>query len=416
MQRNVTADIDKLIQSLDITVAMYLKAKQKYDGIAAYLTSKGITAAFYPQGSFRLGTVIRPLRRGHDDLYDLDVVGELRLKRDHPGLTAELVKKDIGKHLNESDEYANVLLPEDRRCWTLLYQDDGFALDIIPAAHETDEYISALITDFHVEPRFAENAIAITDKLSESNYIFCTSNPRGYALWFDEINEPYLSISREAHRRIVLNESKGLFASTEEIPPILDRSALQRVIQILKRHRDVYFSNASKANEKIWEYRPSSVIITTLCARIAQNTLPTGDVLDLLHTMVTELKEHSKLQGENSSLSFEIEHKRAYIQKNAQKWSIRNPVNPGDDFTDSWTAKDAEWFFRWVDAVIDDLFVQLDTNESHHFAALKSAFGKEYVEAVIPESKLPYVPKIVTGTQPYLGEKCERSRLVLSDR
>lgn len=401
MQRNLSADIDKLIQNLDITAAMYLKAKQKYDGISAYFTRKGIVASFYPQGSFRLGTVIRPLRRGIDDVYDLDIVGELCLRRDHPGLTAGLVKNDFGKHLNEEAEYSRVLLPEDKRCWTLLYQNDGFALDIVPAAQETAEYMDSLIATYNVEPRFAENAIAITDKLSDNNYIFCTSNPRGYALWFDEINEPYLLLSRETHRKVILNESKGLFASTEEIPDILDRSALQRVIQILKRHRDVYFSNASKGNAKIWDYKPSSVIITTLCAQIASNSSPTGDILELLHTIVSELKQHSKLQRQDSSLLFEIEHKRAYIRKNAQKWSIKNPVNPGDDYTDGWTAENAEWFFRWVDAVIDDLFVQLGSNERLHYSALKSAFGKEYVETVIPESKQPFIPKISVGTQPY---------------
>ncbi|MEL7610171.1 MAG: hypothetical protein AAGU74_11810 [Bacillota bacterium] len=185
---------------------------------------------------------------------------------------------------------------------------------------------------------------------------------------------------------------------------MLDRSALQRVVQILKRHRDVFFSNASKNDKSVWTYRPASVIITTLCAQIAKSCMPTGDILELLHSTAEELRAHSKLQKANDSLSFEIERKRAFIRKSSGKWSIKNPVNPDDDFTDCWTAENAEWFFRWLDAVIQDFFVQLEPDEQRHFAALKNAFGKNYVEAVIPESQRPDIPNIQIGTQPYLGE------------
>lgn len=115
MQRNRSADIDKLIQNLDITPAMYLLAKQRYEKIASYFTHKGIDASFYPQGSFRLGTVIRPLRYGQDDVFDLDVIGELHRKRDYPGASPEFIKTGFGDLLKENSEFSDVLQPEDSR-------------------------------------------------------------------------------------------------------------------------------------------------------------------------------------------------------------------------------------------------------------------------------------------------------------
>lgn len=394
--------IDTLIQNLDITPQMYAQAKRQYEEIAGFFLENGIHADFYPQGSFGLGTVVRPYDRGVEKLYDLDIIGELALNKDCPQLTPKFLKTEFGRLLSNHPRYSACLKEECDRCWTLSFGEKGFELDIVPSVHETDAYVESLIRS-GVPAIFARNAIAITHKASDYTYDWCESNPRGYALWFDEINAPYLAISRENHRKRVLAESEGLFSSIEEIPVLLDRSALQRVIQILKRHRDVYFSNASKADNTAWDYRPSSIIITTLCAQIASQYVPTGDIFELLQMVVQELRAHSKLKDCEESISFEFERRRAYIRKSSGKWSIKNPVNPDDDFTDYWTAKHADYFFRWIEAAISDLFVQHNLNEEIQFAALKRAFGKEYVESVYPNSIRKNIPRIETGTQPYLG-------------
>ena len=56
--------IDTLIQNLDITPQMYAQAKRQYEEIAGFFLENGIHADFYPQDSFRLGTVVRPYDRG----------------------------------------------------------------------------------------------------------------------------------------------------------------------------------------------------------------------------------------------------------------------------------------------------------------------------------------------------------------
>lgn len=396
--RNPTDDIEKLISNLDITPTMYYIATDRYQTVANELSQRGIDANFYPQGSFRLGTVVRPFEKGEDKQFDLDAIGESVLSIE--AIEPADLKYSFGKALESAPSLKPFLLPEDKRCWTLDYKNEGFQLDIVPSVREIKGYIDSLI-EKGVPFQFAEHAIAITHKNSKGQYTWCESNPHGYGAWFDDINEPYLQISRERHRKQILKENRAFFSSIEEIPPILDRSSLQRVIQILKRHRDVFFASASIVDEKIWDMRPISVIITTLCARIARNHIPTDDVLELLQRVAGELRAHSILQEAENSLLFESARERTFIRKFSGRWSIKNPVNPDDDYTDFWTSEHSRWFFKWLDAVYQDFFIDLDIDEKHHYSALKKAFGTKYVESTIPDSK-QIAPKIITsGTKPY---------------
>ena len=70
-------DLERLAANLDISPTMHKYAENRYKEIATYLEGCGIDATFYPQGSFRTGTVVRPLKDGKDADYDIDVVSEL---------------------------------------------------------------------------------------------------------------------------------------------------------------------------------------------------------------------------------------------------------------------------------------------------------------------------------------------------
>ena len=62
------------IKSLDITPTMFKNANEKYHNIADFLSDHGLEADFYPQGSFALGTVVRPNAKDDNAAYDLDAV------------------------------------------------------------------------------------------------------------------------------------------------------------------------------------------------------------------------------------------------------------------------------------------------------------------------------------------------------
>ena len=67
-------DILKLIEGLDISPTMYKNATEKYKAVGTYLQDQGLTCDIFPQGSFSLGTVVRPYRESKEEDYDLDFI------------------------------------------------------------------------------------------------------------------------------------------------------------------------------------------------------------------------------------------------------------------------------------------------------------------------------------------------------
>jgi hypothetical protein len=88
-------------------------------------------------------------------------------------------------------------------------------------------------------------------------------------VWFDAKNEPFLTASRSAYREHLFAANRVLFASVEEIPHELDRSVLQRVIQILKYHRDVFYAKIKDGDE----IKPISAIINVVIRRLLRGTI-----------------------------------------------------------------------------------------------------------------------------------------------
>ena len=193
-----------------------------------------------------------------------------------------------------------------------------------------------------------------------------------------------------------MEKSRTVFNSIEEIPKGMERSALQRVIQILKHHRDVYYCRIKKESLK-----PTSAIITTICAEIAQNMNYSLGVFELLQAIVNDFE----IYGENQVLT-EEQFMRQYenktiIQKRNGKWYIMNPVNPMDNLADSWNSEPqkAEVFFTWVKAIKRDYVESLQYEDNDFVALLENYFGSDYVKKSIDLKKYKNVaPQIITST------------------
>ena len=104
MKESRQNEILQLTKKLDITPAMRKDAEGKYQAIATYLQSQGIECNIYPQGSFALGTVVRPLSK---DAFDLDTICEL--SADKGSTTAREIKESVGKVLLDSEKYGYVI-------------------------------------------------------------------------------------------------------------------------------------------------------------------------------------------------------------------------------------------------------------------------------------------------------------------
>ena len=384
--RNKSIDLEVLARGLDISPTMHQYTVQRYGAISEYINSHGIDANFYPQGSFRTGTVVRPVRDGVETDFDIDVVCELSAPKD--STTAQVVKQSIGAVLQESEVYGKKLQPEEDRCWTLQYDAElvagiGLKLDVVPCVKETQKQILVLQSK-NVPIEFAEQAIAITEK-GHGTYFWRASNPGGYGDWFDQINRRYLMINLQDRKAQFLRENRNLFAATatiEDVPDYYIKSSLQRVIQLIKRHRDIYYGRLRNGKN----LRPISAIITTMAAKIAADAT-VHQIDELLAYVVNGMENYASLLNNRMPKIRFYGDRADIVQRKEHKWVISNPVNPEDNYADSWTNETAEEFFRWVSALKNDFMLTPTDNEAKYFSALKRGLGLTFVERVLSDSK-----------------------------
>lgn len=334
--------LESISQELDISPSKYEEAVSRYRAVGEWLDAEGSALApyrprIYPQGSFRLGTVVRPVRGGKEADYDIDLVCHVNIKK--ATVSPRQLKHMIGDRLKEHGKYEKMLDDEGRRCWTLEYAEAdgiGFHLDALPAIPEDDTGRMTLAAAGAPE-QYAAHAIAITERLGNGNYVWVPggSNPFGYAQWFDDLNAGARIRVAPLQKRMIVEAHRRIYASVDAVPEALVRTPLQRAIQILKRHRDVRFSGHEWESEK-----PISMIITTLAALAYDGQM---DIASALDAILTNIDDYAT---------------SGIIRKHNGKWVIPNPVNPGENFADRWNEPGghrAEAFFEWVAWVQQDL-------------------------------------------------------------
>ena len=341
IDKNAYADfLEKVAEDIDIAPSKYQQAVDRYKAIGHWLEDGEYpgctdTPDIYPQGSFRLGTVVRPIRGGKEADYDIDLVCELPIAKDRTD--PRTVKRIVGDRLCEHERYRKMLDDEGKRCWTLIYAEQdgiGFHLDVLPSVPD---------------PQYAfDKSIAITNRQG-TFYDWSASNPKGYGDWFDGKNrEAFIRVLAEQKRSIRARAST-IFASVDDVPDQLVRTPLQRAIQIMKRHRDVMFNGGREA-----DYAPISMIVTTLAAHLYRDE---PDVYTALTAIISKLHGHAGLV-ENRMIKQALSSLQLIERKPDGKWHIGNPVNPEENFADRWHEDNharARAFFRWVDAIRNDL-------------------------------------------------------------
>lgn len=366
----------KLIEKLDISPSMYRNAVEKYQNLANYLQSKGIKADIYPQGSFAIGTVIRPYDKDNEKNYDLDFICQIEGDKSQVG--PKELRDSIEKVLLDS-QYRDKLTIYDE-CFQITYADKnevGFSIDIVPAIDE-DSKVKASLSMEAEYPNLINSSIAIPRYSQQKVYNWITNNPIGYKEWFDDINEKFNVWSSDEYRKKVLNESDGYFDSIEEIPQQLERSSLQRVIQILKYHRDIYYSHIQNGDN----LKPISAIITTITTKISQNADPSLSSIDLLKYVITKMLRYEKVLtiGREKFIAL-YEQENELINKEG-KWRVENPANPQDNLADSWNKNNElpKMFFKWLNMAKKELLDSLLLPDDEFRVLSENAFGQAVVE------------------------------------
>lgn len=393
-------DILSLVAGLDISPTLYQNAEKKYKSIASYLAGHGIDADMYPQGSFALGTVVRPYSKDSDASYDLDFICQVKGTRS--SIAPSELRNEIENILSSSDLYGGKLTVYDE-CFTIEYADIngvGFSIDIVPA---TDEDISTKLELARLckKPELetlTQTAIAIPRYSKQKVYNWITNNPIGYREWFERINEPFAIYSKDEFRQRLFTENRDVYDSVEDIPDAMNRSSLQRVIQILKHHRNVYYSRIENGDS----LKPISAIINTIVTQIASSANPRMTTYELLEHVLNEFEIYSKRQSLSSEKFHQLYENRNVISKDNGKWVIENPANPKDNLADKWNqnAEIPRRFFLWVNTANLQLISALKSNNSEFRALTESAFGHASVSKSWGNKYNPVSPKPITSSSP----------------
>jgi len=304
--------IEAVAESVDIPETAYDKAEARYKDLAAWFgRSEALCYRYdphvYPQGSFRLGTVVA------GEEYDLDFGCRLRSGISKATHTQKQLKGFVGADMEAYRRARRIetALQEKGRCWRLQYQEDSgfrFHMDGVPSI-PSDDPQRQLITEAMVKYGSAQvlaqivarHAGSITDN-TLSNYEQISpdwriSNSEGYALWF----ESRMKLAMPLLEKRAL-ESKA--AKVDDLPARKWKSPLQKCVQAMKCHRDVMFAENPDG-------KPISIIITTLAATAYRGEQDVGSAMqNILATMGSFVKQ--------------------------QRPRVPNPVNPSEDFADKW--------------------------------------------------------------------------------
>jgi len=318
--------LDVLLREIDLPARAYELAERRYEDLSEWMGRPKSRLATYDthmfvQGSFALGTPIRPVNDG--DEYDLDFSCKLRQGVSRQTHTQEQLKHMVGLELEDYREARQIMHPLEpkNRCWRLAYRDElPFHMDIVPGLR-TNQYerqvLGERMTLRGVPEQLAHDiagrSLWITDRqhphFRTLSSDWPSSNPGGYQLWF-----------RSRMQSLI----KRLFAEAEidPLPVYRSKTPLQQAVQLLKRHRDVMFAQNP-------DLKPVSIILTT----IAGGAYEHGEDMQASMRRILRAFEAVRLSDADE---------------------ILNPVNPQENFADRWTRPDCvrlelkRHFHEWI--------------------------------------------------------------------
>lgn len=324
-------EVSNLIKKIKVSKNLYSMISSRYSDIGKWLnrensTIKQYNPIIYPQGSVRIGTLIKPIAKSS---YDVDLVCELSKNISIADCSAYQLKEKIGCEIKLYQNHKNIRgeIVESKRCWTLNYFEEvPFHIDILPAISYKN------FTEI-------QNVIAITDNTFK-NYKNITnewilSNPIEYSNWFNKIDMDMLERS---------NKSKKLFDLLPIPKFIEDDSIFKVILMMIKRHRDIFFNNFE-------EIKTPSILITTLACIAYKNTktptsLKTLSPYWMLPVISNHLENFANKSGE-------------YI--------VKNPNSNSENFADKINLNDdmKKGFKDWTkqlnkDVLKDYFFLKLD--------------------------------------------------------
>lgn len=330
-KQNIDKMLRKIGKEIEISKTEHEKAVKSYNAVGTFIDNNipQYDIKVVPQGSFRLGTVIKPIT--DEDEYDIDLVAII----DHKFLSAKELKNIVGDALKSSDRYSEKLV-EGKRCWTIEYSESSkYHMDILPTMMSDTYSTNKELTMTHKEDE-------------KSDYEFRQTNPEAYYDWF---------VERMEEERKRLKEEYAIRNKLEivDVPEYEIKTTLQVAIQILKRYRDIKFKETP-------DIKPISIILTTLMAKVYTGK---ESVYELIEKFSKEYMMHIE-KDENGNII------------------IKNPVNENENFADKWPKypERRKAFFKFMTELEEDLVtnrILLEGNIREQADFYKKLFGENMV-------------------------------------
>jgi len=306
------------------------------DYLAECQEFKGLIHQIHAHGSRQLGTIVRPSNSSREG-FDIDLIARLdkvsmRKYSENQGPTLLL------NHLHTAlERYAgrhNLKIHRWDRCVTLEYAG-GMNADIAPV-------IDAPL--LHVA--YGETHSRIPDRKLR---LYDSTNPRGYAKYFDEVAaiSPVFS-AMESLRITADSVHKSEIVPLPEKDQVFERM-LSRLVQLLKLHRNVAFETSSADMSLM----PSSIFITSLAAAAykIKATQPHLDPLDLLLDIVQTMP---------------LIFRREPLGNGREEWFFPNPTAPDDNLASGMNSHERQVAFNaWHTRLLEDIQSLLDAIEEN---------------------------------------------------
>jgi hypothetical protein len=349
----ITGILNQIAATIDISDENFKSAEKRYQNLSDWLSRKDsclhkCLPSISVQGSFLLGTVVRPV--SETDFYDVDLVCSLRVSQCSQRTLKEAVGREIQLYKEANGIKKNII--EGDYCWTLEYASDAhFSMDILPSVPD------ASIKMEHISTEISQHSIRLTYRKHNSYsqsipfYEWKLSNPIGYGQWFVSRMKDIFDKIRSG----IFTENMALYASVEDIPRYRIKTPLQRVVQLLKRHRSIVFLDNP-------EVAPSSIVITTLAAKAYNGE---DNVLDALINVSEKMER--------------------YISQRNGMYYLLNPVNPQENFMDLWNenALLKEKFYMWLGKLQRDIkYIASRVSIDDSIEQMRTMFGSRVVTEV----------------------------------
>jgi hypothetical protein len=302
--------LDLSIAQLDLSPAQRHRAQEVHERLTAFLLSAEASLSrfeleLFVQGSFLQDLVVKPHR---GNVIDVDLACRLA----------------HGTVLSPKDLFAK-LSSDIRR-----FQSHGIEVKSRCVQMDVGKSLKIDVVPMFTEFRGDDERMLIPDtKLQD---VFPTA-PRNFAVWLDDCAKLVpIFVMIEKSAEVVCNSSVSReFPETEG----REKRPLKRFIQLAKAHRNGFFG----------DNRPpvSSIVIATLCARGYEQSvkvLKTDSFLAHMLYVATSLPDFV-IVGRDS------EGKETY--------TLVNPVEERENFTEHWTPKTYREFLRWNENFVQAL-------------------------------------------------------------